>query len=117
MPDPSKLSFSSKFRYERVAFKGSIPFSLSGAFAITTVSFKHNLGYKPYIKAWYTYGDGKVFELFAGPNSYNIDGNGYQIDNANTTTTTFSVTISEQNGAGSSAAGRVYYRIYAEEQV
>jgi hypothetical protein len=117
MSDPSKLSFSSKFRYERVAFKSSLPFSLSGAFATTTVSFKHNLGYKPYIKSWYTYNDGKVFELFAGVFSYNIDGNGYQIDNASTTTTTFSVTVSEGNGSATSASGRVFYRIYAEEQI
>lgn len=111
--DLSKLASDSANRIERVVLKSSIPFSLA-AFGIGTFSVSHNLGYYPYIKAYYTYGDGKYFRLFAGAGSYAIDGNGGQVDNEDVTTTAYSVTISENNGAAIS--GRIYYRIYAEPQ-
>lgn len=116
MSDPSKIAFSSPFRYERVALKGSSPFSIAGGgFGITTVTITHNLGYRPYYKAWYTYGDGKYFRLFAGTGSFNIDGNSGQIDNANVTTTNLIIII--DNPGVPAISGTVYYRIYAEPQV
>lgn len=111
--DASKLAFSSSSRYERVVLKSHTTFSV-GAFGLRSVTIPHNLGYIPYIKAYYTYGDGKYFDLFSGNLSYAIDGNGGEIDNAHADATNFYVDISENNGTPIS--GTVYYRIYAEPQ-
>ncbi len=113
--DPGKLSFDSAYRYERIAIKSSVPFSVAGGgFGSTTVTIPHNLGYRPYVRSWYTYGSGKTFELFAGTGSFNIDGNSAQISNSNTTTTTFVVFI--ENFGLAAISGTIYYRIYAEPQ-
>ena len=111
--DASKLAFSADFRYERIALKTSKTFSLS-AFGVTTVSIQHNLGYIPYIKSYYTYGDGKYYELYAGNRSYAIAGNGGQIDTAYADATNYYVEVSENNG--SPISGSIYCRIYAEPQ-
>jgi hypothetical protein len=111
--DVSRLSFDSAFRYERIAIKSSIGFSVA-AFGIKLLTIPHNLGYIPYVKSYYTYDDGKYFDLFSGITSYAIDGNGGQIDTAYADTTNYYVQISEQNG--SPISGTVYYRIYAEPQ-
>lgn len=107
--DLSKLSFYSGSRYERVALKDSATFSTAG---FVTVAISHNLGYKPYYKAWYTYGDGKYFQLYAGTGSFDIDGNGSQVDNVNVDTVNLNVSFF----AGSPISGAIYYRIYAEPQ-
>lgn len=115
MSDYNKVAFSSAFRYERVALKSSQAFSVAGGgFANTTVTIPHNLGYRPYIKAKYTYGSGKYFDLFAGPGSFNLDGNSAQISNANATTTNYIVFI--ENFGVPAISGTIYYRIYAEAQ-
>lgn len=114
MPDYSKVSFTNKFRYERQVVKGSSPFSM-GAFGSATVTIPHNLGYMPYVKVWYTYASGKVYELFAGANSYDLDGNGAQVDN--TWADSSNLYVSFFSFSGSTINGRVYYRIYAEPAV
>jgi hypothetical protein len=113
--DSSKLSFDSGFRYERVVLKGSVAFSVGTVFPATTPTYTiaHNLGYKPYVKAWYTYGDGRYFALSAGPSSYNLGGNSIQIDNSYVDTANFYVTFF---GFTVAATGTLYYRIYAERQ-
>ena len=111
MLNPTNLAFSSDFRYEHIAIKSHQPFSVS-SFGDTTYTIPHNLGYIPYFKAWYTYGDGKYFQLFSGPVSYAIDGNGGQINNVYADTTNLYVEVSENNG--SPISGTIYYRIYAE---
>lgn len=116
MSDYNKVAFSSAFRYERVALKSSKAFTVAGGgFASTTVTIPHNLGSRPYIKAKYTYGDGKYFDLFSGPGSFNLDGNSAQISNANANTTDYIVFI--ENFGVPAISGRIYYRIYAEPQV
>jgi hypothetical protein len=113
--DLSKLSFYSGTRYERVALKSSQPFTVAGGgFGQTTVTIAHNLGYKPYYKAWYTFGGGKYFQLFAGTGSFNIDGNSGQIDNVSVTTASLIVVV--DNFGVPAISGTVYYRIYAEPQ-
>ena len=113
--DPGKLNFDSAYRYERVAIKSSVPFAVAGGgFGNTTVTIPHNLGYRPYVRAWYTYGSGKIFELFTGAGSFNVDGNSAQISNANATNTDYIVFI--ENFGIPAISGRVYYRIYAEPQ-
>lgn len=114
MSDFSKVAFSSAFRYERVATKGNKAFSV-GAFGVTTYTVAHSLGYFPYYKAWYTYGDGKYFKIFAGTASFGIDGNGGQVDNVNVDNNNLNITISENSGG--TISGTIYYRIYAEPQV
>ncbi len=115
MSDFSKIAFSSAYRYERVSLKGSTAFTVAGGgFGITTKTITHSLGYKPYFKAWYTYG-GKVFKLFAGTGSFNIDSNSGQIDNADVTSTTLVIVI--DNFGAPAISGTIYYRIYAEPQV
>lgn len=115
MSEFSKIAFSSAYRYERVSLKSSVAFSVAGGgFASTIITVTHSLGYKPYYKAWYTYG-GKKFQLYAGTGSYNIDGNGGQIDNVNVTNTTFVVTVA--NFGAPAISGTIYYRIYAEPQI
>lgn len=111
----AKQSFNSGNRYERIVLKSSAPFSVAGGgFANTTVTIPHNLGYKPYVKSWYTFG-GKVFDLFAGPASFNLDGNSAQISNANVTTSSYIIFI--ENFGGAVINGTIEYRIYAEPQV
>lgn len=115
MSDFNKISFMSKFRYERIALKNHYDFSVAGGgFGNTTVTIPHNLGYAPYFKAYYTYGGGRYFSLFAGPGSYNIDGNGGQISNADATTTNLVIFI--ENFGAPAISGTIYYRIYAEPQ-
>lgn len=116
MSDFSKIAFSSAFRYEHIVLKGSSPFSVGGGgFANTTVTIIHNLGYRPFIKAFYSYGDGKYFSLFSGPSSFDIDVNGGQISNVNADSSNFIVFI--ENFDIPPISGTIYYRIYAEPQV
>lgn len=113
--DLSKLSFYSGSRYERVALKSSQTFTVAGGgFANTTVTISHNLGFKPYYKAWYSFGDGKYFQLFAGTSSFNLDGNNAQIDNVDVTTINLVVVV--DNFGVPAISGTIYYRIYAEPQ-
>lgn len=113
--DLSKLSFYSGSRYERVLLKSSQAFSVvGGGFGQTTVTIAHNLGYKPYYKAWYGFGDGKYFQLFAGTGSFNIDGNSAQIDNVSVTTSNLVIVV--DNFGVPAISGTIYYRIYAESQ-
>lgn len=111
--DASKIAFTSDYRYERVSAKGSKAFSIS-AFGQTQYSVAHNLGYKPYFRAWYTYDNSKYFQMFSGTASYALGGNGGQVDDISVDNTYFYFTISENNG--SAISGTVYYRIYAEPQ-
>lgn len=116
MVDFSKAAFTSYYRYEHIATKSSVAFNIAGGgFATTTVTVTHNLGYRPYYKAWYTLGDGKYFRVFAGTGSFNLDGKSEQIDNVNVTTTSLIITI--DNFGIPAIAGTLYYRIYAEPQV
>lgn len=111
----AKQAFNSGNRYEHIALKSSVPFSVAGGgFANTTITIPHNLGYKPYVKSWYTFG-GKIFDLFAGPASFNLDGNSAQISNANVTTANYIIFI--ENFGVPAINGTIYYRIYAEPQV
>lgn len=115
MTDFSKVAFSSRFRYERIALKSSVAFSVpGGGFANTTVTIPHNLGYRPYVKAYYTYVSGKYFALFSGAGSFDVDGNGSQISNSYADTTNFVVFI--ENFGVPAVSGTIYYRIYAEPQ-
>src|SRR4051812_13006896 len=115
MSDFSKISFSSAYRYERVVKKSSAPFSVAGGgFASTTVSIPHGRTYGPYYKARYTYGNGKYYDLFAGPGSFNIDGNSGQISNVSVDSTNLVVFI--ENFGVPAISGTIEYRIYAEAQ-
>lgn len=114
MTDLSKAAFYSPDRYEHIALKSHIDFSVS-AFGVQTLTVNHNLGYIPYIKSFYTYGDGKYYRLFSGNASYAVDGNGGQIDTEHVDSSVYVIEISENNG--SPIAGTIYYRIYAEPQV
>lgn len=111
--DLSKLASDSANRDERIVLKNHVAFSVT-AFGVQTYTVAHNLGYIPYVKSFYTYGDGKYFRLFAGNTSYALDGNGGQVDNEEVDATNYTVTISENNG--SPISGTIYYRIYAEPQ-
>jgi hypothetical protein len=112
MSDFSKIAFSSAYRYERVVAKGSTAIT-TGA-SLRTMTIAHNLGYKPYFKAWYTFSSGKYFQLFAGTTSYNIDGNDEQVEDVYVDNTNLYVTLFDTTfGAGHS--GTIYYRFYAEK--
>jgi len=108
---PSRLAFSSDFRYQRVFTRGSLAFSV-GAFGFTNFTIPHGLPYKPYFVAFYKYTSGKVFPLFSSTASYAIDGNGGQVDTVYLDSTNLNVTISENNG--SAISGVIYYRFYEE---
>lgn len=114
MANPTLLAFSTKYRYERVVLKGNSSFTV-GANSIYTVTIVHNLGYIPYVEAYYTYNDGKYFNLFSGVGSYNIDGNQVQIDDAWADTVNYNVTFDNFDFVNT-YSGAVYYRIYAEPQ-
>lgn len=110
----ANLDFSTAFRYEHIAVKGNIAFSVP-AFGFVTNTIPHNLGYNPYVKSFYTFGDGKYFQLFTGTVSFNVDGNNMQIDDAFTDTVNYYVNL--LNNAAGTVTGTIYYRIYAEPQV
>jgi hypothetical protein len=111
--DLSKLSFYSGSRYERIALKGNLPFSIA-SFAFPTFTITHNLGYIPYVKLWYVFSDSAYFQMFSGASSFSIDGNLIQVDDITVTTTTISVTM--ENDDSVTHTGTIYYRIYAEPQ-
>lgn len=113
MSDFSKIGFTSKYRYEQVALKSHVDFTISGSFATTTATITHDLGIKPYFRARYTFGDGKYYSLFSGPGSYDIAGNGVTVDNIVVGTSTIQITFLNDFGAGT-INGTVYYRIYDE---
>lgn len=106
------LDFSSLYRYEHIALKGSKAFSLASGVTTQTTTIPHNLGYSPVFKLFYSFGDGKYFEMFAGALSYNIDGKAGQINNFFADTTNLYVDIGNY-GAGT-LTGTIYYRIYEE---
>lgn len=110
---PERISFMSAVRYERVAFKSHVPYSVS-AFGIQHISIPHNLGYEPYVQAWYDCNDGKMRKLFSGNASYDAV-TGSQIDTEKVDTANYYIDVSEQNGG--TVSGTIYYRIYAEPQV
>ena len=114
MSNLNNIAFDSTLRVEYISIKGHIAFSVP-SFGIQTYTIAHNLGYNPFFKAFYTYGDGKYFDLFSGTGSYAIDGNGGQIDDAHVDTSNLYITVSENNG--SAISGTIYYRIYAEPQL
>lgn len=114
MADFGKLAFTSKFRYEQVQLHGSMPFSVTMAEFYKEFTITHNLGYTPFFRLWYDFGDGRVFELFAGPNSYNIAGNSAQVDNIYADGTKIVVAI-DNFGSGPTVAGKIYWRIYQEQ--
>jgi hypothetical protein len=113
MPDNNKLAFTSKFRYEQFILRGSVPFSVTYAEFYKEFFINHNLGYIPFFRLWYDYGDGRILECFAGPTSYDASGNGGQIDNITADTSKILIGV-ENFGAGPTVSGRFYYRIYKE---
>lgn len=116
MSDYSKLSFTSKFRYEHIALKGHADFTVAaGTGSTTTVTITHDLGYKPYYKARYTYGSGKYFSLFAGTSSYDIDGNMGEVVSVSVTDTALIIVMSNFD-ISNPISGTIYYRIYAEPE-
>lgn len=117
MVDNSKVAFTSQYRYEYIAVKGSAGFTVTTVFptATATITIAHGLGYAPFFRAYYTYGNGNYFQLFAGTASYNLDGNGVQVDNTYADTSNVYVTFF--NFGVNTVDGTLYYRIYAEPQV
>jgi hypothetical protein len=111
--DLSKLAFSSEHRYERIVKKGSDTFTVSAS-STSNVSISHGLNYTPYVRCFYSFGDGNVFPMFSSPASYNIDGNSFQIDNLYVDNN--QINLSFENDSGSSVTITVYYRIYGEAQ-
>lgn len=110
---PERISFLSAVRYEHIAFKSHIQFSAT-SFGVDHLIIPHNLGYEPYVKSWYDYGDGKIRRLYSGNVSYDPVAGG-QIDNQHVDSTNYYVDVSEQNGG--TVSGTLYYRIYAEPLV
>lgn len=110
---PSRLDFSTDFRYERVFRKSSVAFSAAG-FSFPTFTIPHGLNYNPYVRLWISFdATGKIYPIFSGPGSYNIDGNFFQIDDVYTDAT--NITISVENNAAGTITGRIYYRVYEEQ--
>lgn len=115
MSDYSKAAFTSTYRYEYVSLKNSVSISIAGGgFGTSVVTITHSLGYIPYYKIWIEYASGKKFRAFSGTGSYDIDGNGAQIDSIKATTSTLVINLS--NFAVAQVDGNLYYRIYAEPQ-
>lgn len=112
---PGKLSSASQYRYEYVLLKGRQAFTAgtSNPGNQPLVTIAHNLGYVPFYRLFYTYGDGNIFELFAGNSSYNIDGNGMQVNNVYADTANLYVQFFNASTT-TPYSGTVYYRIYGE---
>lgn len=115
--DLANLAFTSNLRYEYIATKGHTGFSVTTTFpnAVITYSIPHNLGYAPFFKMFYTFDNSVFYPLFTGPASYNLAGNGFQMDNAYADINNVYFTADNSTGSGT-ITGTVYYRIYAEPQ-
>lgn len=109
--DTTKLLFSSDFRYERISLKSSVPFSVTGG-GFATINIPHGLSYKPYVKLFYRFGTGPIYPMFAGPGSFNIAGNNFQIEFI--AVNLMNITVELGNYSGGTISGRIYYRIYEE---
>jgi hypothetical protein len=112
----NKLSFTSQYRYEFVAKKGSTGFTIGGSFPTNqpTITIPHNLGYVPFFRLYYTFSSGIYYQLFAGNSSYNIEGNQIQVENIYADTS--NVYVAFFNNAATTVGGTIYYRIYGEPQ-
>jgi len=117
MSNFNDIAFTSEFRYEHIALKGNIAFSVNQTFptSVVTYTIAHNLGYAPYFTGFYTFGDGKYFGLSSGPATYNLDGNFFQVDNVYSDATNIYFVADGSNGT-TTINGNFYYRIYAEPQ-
>lgn len=113
MVDATKLAFSSRFRYERIVLKDSYSFTVQ-ANSTSSVSITHGLGYVPYVKFFCDFGDSKVFPLFCGSSSYDIDGNSFEVDNVYTDSQ--SMDFDFDNESSSTVVINVHIRVYAEPQ-
>jgi len=117
MIDPSKykdVAFSTFFNYERLSKAGSFSWALpNAAFVTQTFSVAHNLGYKPYFKAWVKMPSGKIQVASSTPNSYEPS-SGVELDEAYTDNNNLYFTLANFSGSVG-GSGIIYYRIYEEQ--
>lgn len=114
MTDYSKVAFDSRLRYEHLVESGSetVTIAASGFGAQTTLTIAHNLGYEPYYKLKYTFNNTRYYDLFPGIDSYDIAGNGKQVDYIEVDSSNITVTFSDFLNSAQSVT--VLYKIYAE---
>lgn len=116
-PDKYKhIAFSTLFNYERLAKSGSFDWSLPAAAYVTqTFSVAHNLGYRPYFKAWVKFPSGRIYVGSSTPNSYEPS-SGVELDEVYATSTHLYFTIANFSGSVG-GSGTIYYRVYEERAV
>lgn len=115
MADNAGMAFTTAYRYERVIAKGNKTFTFNNS---GTVTIAHSLGYRPYFKLYYKYGNGNIYALYSGTGSYAIDGtNQMQVDNVRSDGTNVYIDFFNfdfSTNPSPAVSGTVYYRIYAE---
>lgn len=103
LPTNQILSFSSGFNFQQIAYKGSLSLAVSSG-ASGSVSFIHNLGYVPIVRAFQF--------LSASPTVCRPIGTAFiadpQVELTNTTLTFFA----DLGSSGSSLNTNIHYRIY-----
>lgn len=113
MNNPQNAAFATQFRYERAAGLSHNNFTIAGGgFGVTTVTIPHNLGYRPYFKLWVKFASNKMYPVFGGPASYNLDGNNFQVENVTSDATNITVVL--DNFGVPALSGTLYWRIYEE---
>lgn len=101
----------------RVAVEGRSNYSIpASAFATTTVTIPHNLGYVPYFRIWIKYPSGRTYYGNVGATSYE-DSSFTQTEDIHADTTNLYVRMADGAGAGVGGSGTIYYRIYAEQAI
>lgn len=119
MVDLSKLAFTtigltpSMPAYQRVVTKGTRSFSVaSSGFSTINISVP-TLNY-PYVKLFYRFGSGPMYPMFPGVASYDIAGNGFQVEDIIVAGPPgdWTLIISLGNYSGSTVSGSIYYRAY-----
>lgn len=110
----ANVAFDSRLRYERVVDRDTATTTIaaSPAGGQTALVIPHNLGYEPYYKLKYSFNGTRWYDLFAGVTSYDIAGNGKQVDDITVDSSNITVTFSDFANSASSVT--VAYKIYAE---
>ena len=110
------IAFSSQFRYERVASKGQISYNLgtNPYYNYSLFTIPHNLGYIPFFRIFIQLpGSSILFYKASGSSTYGLVGT-YQIDEIYADANNLYVGI--ENYEDTAGTGKIYYRIYEEEQ-
>lgn len=110
------VAFSSNFRYQQVALRGHLDFTLGSDpfYNEVYLNIPHGLGYKPYFRLWLQFpGSTRIYQIETGTQTYGIVG-AYQIEGVGSDTSNITVLVTSYGA--SAGIGKLYWRIYKDPQ-